>query len=295
MKRNSFPYRLFQLLHHVDESPDLQAIISWQPHGRSFLIKDKKRLEDEVLPLFFATGNYDSFRRSLNFWGFVQIRGVNSPDFKSYYHKSFLRTRMDLCSKMKRQKPAGGVIKATPCPSSCESPFMEPKFHEMEWLPTTARQEQDEIQKEHPSSGEGDACDTSGSLFLSGGRGPHRTFEQSYSNVPGTTDVLVGNFADRTVNMLVANTDLISASTRWIDDTTFTASAVANNKERAHGSIIATSTEAKEVKPPCLDRMQKAIEVAPLPLDHNNLWQGFLKQQKRLLPNDLSELNSVFD
>lgn len=291
MKRISFPYRLFQLLEHVDKSPDLQAIISWQPHGRSFLIKDKQRLEDEVLPLFFATGNYDSFRRSLNFWGFVQIRGVNSPDFKSYYHKFFLRARMDLCSKLKRQKSGGKVvsIEASPCP------LFEPKFHDMEWMPvlTTARhRQQDEIQQgQSPSSGEDDAHDRSEVNSFptsSSGYGPRHPFAPSYSN--------------RTVNMPIANTDvLVSARTRRIDYTAFTTVQV-NNKERTHSSIITTSTEAEETKPSYLYRAQEGNKVSQLPMDHihdedwyYNLWQGFVKEQKCFLPNDLSELNSVFD
>lgn len=60
--RNNFPQKLYRMLEYAETSPDVQAIISWQPHGRSFKIKDKKRLQNEVLPLFFATGQYDSFR-----------------------------------------------------------------------------------------------------------------------------------------------------------------------------------------------------------------------------------------
>lgn len=61
--RNNFPQKLYRMLEYADKSPDdVQAIISWQPHGRSFKIKDKKRLQDEVLPLFFSTCQYDTFR-----------------------------------------------------------------------------------------------------------------------------------------------------------------------------------------------------------------------------------------
>ena len=61
--RNNFPQKLYRMLEYADKSPDdVQAIISWQPHGRSFKIKDKKRLQDEVLPLFFSSGQYDTFR-----------------------------------------------------------------------------------------------------------------------------------------------------------------------------------------------------------------------------------------
>lgn len=61
--KNNFPQKLYRMLEYADTSPhDVQTIISWQPHGRSFMVKDKKRLQTEVLPLFFTTVHYDSFR-----------------------------------------------------------------------------------------------------------------------------------------------------------------------------------------------------------------------------------------
>lgn len=61
--KNNFPQKLYRMLEYATTSPhDVQTIISWQPHGRSFMVKDKKRLQTEVLPLFFTTVHYDSFR-----------------------------------------------------------------------------------------------------------------------------------------------------------------------------------------------------------------------------------------
>jgi hypothetical protein len=37
------------------------GIITWQPHGRGFVILDRKRLEMEVLPLWFTQTKIESF------------------------------------------------------------------------------------------------------------------------------------------------------------------------------------------------------------------------------------------
>lgn len=46
----SFPVALHYLLSEPDEVRDFQGIISWQPHGRCFMVRDKKRFVEEVLP-----------------------------------------------------------------------------------------------------------------------------------------------------------------------------------------------------------------------------------------------------
>jgi hypothetical protein len=44
-----FPARLHYVLEQL-EKDGLDDVISWQPHGKAFLVKDAKRLETEVLP-----------------------------------------------------------------------------------------------------------------------------------------------------------------------------------------------------------------------------------------------------
>lgn len=48
----TFPFRLHVLLTEL-EHDGMQAIASWQPHGRCFLINDQKRLVTEILPTWF--------------------------------------------------------------------------------------------------------------------------------------------------------------------------------------------------------------------------------------------------
>ena len=43
-------------------------IIHWLPHGKGFIIADKKRFADEVLPKYFKKAKFTSFTRKLNRW-----------------------------------------------------------------------------------------------------------------------------------------------------------------------------------------------------------------------------------
>lgn len=47
IQQNEFPFRLYEVLEEADES-----IISWQPHGRCFMIRDPNKFEQEVLPRY---------------------------------------------------------------------------------------------------------------------------------------------------------------------------------------------------------------------------------------------------
>lgn len=58
-------------------------IISWLPHGQSFIIHDRKKLKDMVLPKFFQGTKFNSFTRKLNRWRFERIaRGMEAGAFK---------------------------------------------------------------------------------------------------------------------------------------------------------------------------------------------------------------------
>jgi len=47
-------------------------IISWLPHGKGFMIRDKKRFASEILPKFFKKAKFTSFTRKLNRWSVVR-------------------------------------------------------------------------------------------------------------------------------------------------------------------------------------------------------------------------------
>jgi Heat shock transcription factor len=71
------------------DSHEHQDIISWLPHGRGFIIRDKKRLADLVLPKYFKESKYTSFTRRLNRWNFtIQTHGHKEA---SYFHPMFIQ------------------------------------------------------------------------------------------------------------------------------------------------------------------------------------------------------------
>jgi len=68
-RSDNFPSRLMTLL---SDDPD-SSIISWLPHGRSFIIKNQKRFMDEIHHLYFRPSKFKSFQRLLNMWGMKVI------------------------------------------------------------------------------------------------------------------------------------------------------------------------------------------------------------------------------
>lgn len=69
-KKEIFPQRLMEIL----SDPSLSEIISWLPHGRSFVIIRPDIFTEEVLPKYMppvdsrASTKYPSFTRKLNRW-----------------------------------------------------------------------------------------------------------------------------------------------------------------------------------------------------------------------------------
>ena len=79
--RDTFPTKLYKIL----SKSVFVDVISWLPHGRSWRVLDQERFETEVLPLYFRHGNFMSFMRQVNAWGFRRTY----EDFKhnSFYHE----------------------------------------------------------------------------------------------------------------------------------------------------------------------------------------------------------------
>jgi len=127
-----FPVKLFHHLEHIDlYDPELAKIISWQPHGRCFLTRDVKRMEDQhIFARFFRQKNYASFRRQLNLWGFKRI--ITGPDYGAYYHELFLRGKPNLCHGIDRLNPRRKNA-ASPVQNSDE--VEPPRFHSIPVLP----------------------------------------------------------------------------------------------------------------------------------------------------------------
>lgn len=120
-----FPPKLHEMLEQVQEE-GLEHIVSWQPHGRCFLVHDPKGFVDIVLPKYFKQSKLASFQRQLNLYGFQRLTKGN--DKGGYYHEYFLRGRTDLCSKIHRLKVKGTGVRAR------SNPEQEPDLWKMSWI-----------------------------------------------------------------------------------------------------------------------------------------------------------------
>lgn len=118
----SFPLKLHAVLDQV-EMDGHAHIISWQPHGRCFVIHKPKEFVNHVMPHYFRQSKLTSFQRQLNLYGFNRLTTGN--DSGGYYHELFLRGKPFLCKRMIRTKVKGTKFKAA------SSPEQEPNFYTM--------------------------------------------------------------------------------------------------------------------------------------------------------------------
>ena len=117
-KKSTFPRALYDLLLESEMNCEYEEILAWQPHGRSFLVKDKVRFERDVLPRHFGCqSSFASFQRQLNVYGFLRMTKAG-PDRKSYYHELFLRGRPDLLSLMPRKRSTTAPVRRSLDPST---------------------------------------------------------------------------------------------------------------------------------------------------------------------------------
>jgi len=120
-----FPTKLHVMLSKVEDD-GLSQIVSWQPHGRCFLVHKPKEFVTEVMPLYFRQSKLTSFQRQLNLYGFSRI--TTGRDRGGYYHEFFLRHKLFLCQEMSRIRIKGTGIKGK------ASPETEPNFYLMPWI-----------------------------------------------------------------------------------------------------------------------------------------------------------------
>lgn len=114
-----FPVKLHQLL----ESKEHSEIISWQPHGRCFILRKPKDFLETVMPRYFRQSKITSFQRQLNLYGFHRL--TSGPDKGGYYHERFLRGKPAHCEGMLRVRIKGKGSK------SPGNPEAEPNFYNM--------------------------------------------------------------------------------------------------------------------------------------------------------------------
>ena len=106
-RKHKLPF-LLKLHRMLDEATiaHLHEVISWQPHGRAFIVHRPDQIS-QLLDLYFDGSKYSSFQRNLNIYGFRRI--TKGPDAGAYYHQMFIRHKYHLCSRMTRTPVKGTV------------------------------------------------------------------------------------------------------------------------------------------------------------------------------------------
>lgn len=117
-----FPEKLHVMLSSVEHDGN-SHIVSWQAHGRCFVVHKPKEFVSTVMPKYFRQTKLTSFQRQLNLYGFCRL--TSGRDRGGYYHELFLRGRPFLCKRMMRTRIKGTGIKAA------SSPQTEPDFYVM--------------------------------------------------------------------------------------------------------------------------------------------------------------------
>jgi len=140
-----FPMKLYDMLEHINSNePELASIVSWQPHGRCFLVHKPKEFTEYILPRFFQQRKYASFQRQLNLYDFSRITR-QGPDRGSYYHELFLRGKKFLCRDIIRLRVKGTGTRMA------SNPDAEPDFYAMTPI-ATIKPSQSETETESDSS-----------------------------------------------------------------------------------------------------------------------------------------------
>lgn len=120
----SFPMKLYMMLEQVEADGNAH-IVSWQPHGRCFVVHEPE-LFKELLPRYFSLSKVSSFQRQLNLYDFTRL--TRGKDKGGYYNEFFLRGKAHLLNKIQRIKVKGTGVRAR------SNPEQEPDFWGMEWV-----------------------------------------------------------------------------------------------------------------------------------------------------------------
>lgn len=120
-----FPEKLFTMLSEAEER-GFDHIVSWQPHGRCFIVHKPSLFVETIMPQYFRQTKMTSFQRQLNLYDFNRFS--RGRDRSGYYHELFLRGKPDLCKRIMRVRVKGGGPKAN------IDPNLEPDFYKMAFV-----------------------------------------------------------------------------------------------------------------------------------------------------------------
>lgn len=115
-----FPVKLHDMLDQI-EADGLAHVVSWQPHGRCFVVHKPKEFVNHVMPHYFKQTKMASFQRQLNLYGFNRLTG--GLDKGGYYHEMFLRGKVSLAYDIHRMRVKGTGVRLPTNPDN------EPNFY----------------------------------------------------------------------------------------------------------------------------------------------------------------------
>eukprot|EP00934_Nitzschia_sp_Nitz4_P002535 Nitzschia sp. Nitz4//scaffold86_size83305//51020//52056//NITZ4_005265-RA/size83305-snap-gene-0.172-mRNA-1//-1//CDS//3329559259//2525//frame0 len=119
-----FPWKLHDMLDDMARNGD-HSVVTWQPHGRAFMVHKPKEFVEDIMPKYFNQTKYASFQRQLNLYGFSRL--CHGDDKGAYYHMCFVRGKRNLCRNMVRQKIKGTKVRRSLAPDE------EPNFYQPQW------------------------------------------------------------------------------------------------------------------------------------------------------------------
>lgn len=83
-----------------------QEYIHWAHTLETFIITDVDAFSANVLPQYFRHGNFTSFIRQLNIYGFKKLNKRSEDNLHEFHHPFFQRGRPDLLIHIKRKLEA---------------------------------------------------------------------------------------------------------------------------------------------------------------------------------------------
>jgi HSF-type DNA-binding len=113
-KNSSFPcvvhrmLSVIETLKHQGSTSELHKVVSWQDHGMAFMVHDKKKFIDTIMPMWFPRLKHASWVRQISLFGFKRIH-AEGKDKGALYHESFTRGIPELATTMQKVKRNGNA------------------------------------------------------------------------------------------------------------------------------------------------------------------------------------------